>query len=93
MKKNERAILKQYLKKDFPNIFYNDGYEELVFIDSIIAGYCSQLLHLFIPKNVPNPLVSDDIMKLIDDNIENEEVKKFKNIFILTIEIIERYSK
>ena len=93
MKKNERDILKKFLNKEFPKIFYLDGNEEIVFFDSIIAGLCSRLLVFSSIKNIKKPLLDDEINTIIENNIDKEGVLEYKTILYETIKVIENYIK
>lgn len=96
MKKIEKEILKKYMNKKFPKAFYLKGNEEIVFLDSIIAGLCSRLLGHSSIKNIKNiniriPLLDDEINSIIEKNIEAEGVLEFQMLLFETIKIIEKY--
>ena len=89
---NEKKLLKKYLNNSFPQIFYNDGNEEIVFLDSFIAGYCSQLLHFSKPKNIPEKLIDEKDLELIDNNIHADGVREYKELLLGVVKIIQKES-
>ena len=93
MTKHEREILKKYLNKEFPKIFYLDGNEEIVFFDSIIAGLCSRLLSYSSIKNINVPLLDDEISSIIEKNLDQNGVIEYKILLFDTLKIIENNIK
>ena len=64
MTKHEREILKKYLNKEFPKIFYLDGNEEIVFFDSIIEKNLDQ------NGVLEYKILLFDTIKIIENNIK-----------------------
>ena len=93
MTKNERETLNKYLNKKFPQVFYLDGNEEIVFFDSVVAGLCSRLLSFSKIKNVKIPLIDEEINQILDNNINEDGVVEYKLLLLKTVNIIEEYVK
>lgn len=82
-----RKLFRQFVEKSFPVELYEDGYEEIISLDSFLAGICSNILHGFKPKLSSQQL---DIKKIIDlfNTCKTKESLNYKDLLIKTVEAL-----
>lgn len=93
LKKEEKKILKEFISKKFPEVFYKDGNQEIVFLDAAIAGYVTNVLHYRKIKKIHKCWIFEEENDIIKKNIEDPEVKEFFELLMRVLEILDKHVK
>ncbi len=93
LSKQEKALLKAFVDKKFPTIFYQDGNESMIELDAQIAGQCCRLLGGWRLKYNPNDWVPEEDKKILENNLNNDEVKNYYELLTAVLSILNKYKK
>ena len=93
LSRQEKVLLKTFVNKKFPAVFYLDGNESIVELDAQIAGQCYRLLGGWRLKKMPCDMVSEEGKEILERNANNDEVRNYCILLNEVVSILNKYRK
>ena len=93
LSRQEKVLLKTFVNKKFPAVFYLDGNESIVELDAQIGGECYRLLGGWRLKKMPGDMVSEEDKEILERNANNDEVRNYCILLNEVVSILNKYRK
>jgi hypothetical protein len=96
IEKFDRAILRLYMELPFPSVLYEEEYEYITSLDSLLHGYCQRLLDNipikdYIPSEREELLIKQEFTKAIKTSENAYELSRYYNIYVLVKDVLKNY--
>ena len=94
--KVDREILKLYGELPFPSILYEEEYDYITSLDSLLHGYCQRLLDGLSVKYAPCEEEESSVEREFEEAIKSYEgpyeLKRYYHMYKLAREILKEYA-